>query len=81
MSIVDVAKNIYVDTLSGYLLSRGFDMRDVQECLSGGINENMELSTLTLTKLKPIAIHHDPHTPTFALLFGHTTHELRKEKR
>ena len=75
MSIVDVAKNIYIDAIPGYLLSRGFERRDVQDCLSG-INENMELSTLTLTKSKPIAIHRDPHTPTFALLFGHTTHDL-----
>ena len=79
LSIVDIAMKLYIDLIPKYLLSRKFDCEDVQDCLSE-INDNLQLSMLTVTKAKPIAIHRDPLTPTFALLFGDTTHKLQGNK-
>ena len=79
ISIIDIAKKTYMSHIPGYLASRGYGSLEIQENLEE-MNQNLELSTLSITQAKPIAIHRDPHTPTFAMLFGHTTHEVKEEE-
>ena len=56
--MIDIAKDTYISHIPNYLSYCGFGSSEIQE-----MDRNLELSTLSITQAKPIAIHRDPHTP------------------